>query len=68
MINLNRRRTHGRHGSKRRELEQHAHSRGSHADNRYGLLDLKQSINQSLTHVHQHSYNHVVRSASSAFT
>ena len=31
MKNFNRRRAHGHHGSKRRELVQHAHSRGSHA-------------------------------------
>ena len=29
--NFNRRGFHGQHGSKRRELAQHAHSRGSHA-------------------------------------
>ena len=31
MKNFNRRDSHGHHGSKRRELSQHAHSRGSHA-------------------------------------
>jgi hypothetical protein len=31
MKNFNRRNSHGHHGSKRRELAQHAHSRGSHA-------------------------------------
>ena len=49
----NRRNAHGHHGSNRRELSQHAHSHGS----------------QLFTHtlyIHQHSYNHVVRSASSA--
>ena len=31
MKNFNRRSSHGHHGSKRRELAQHAHSRGSHS-------------------------------------
>ena len=31
MKNCNRRDSHGHHGSQRRELAQHAHSRGSHA-------------------------------------
>ena len=31
MKNSNRRRSHGHHGSKRRELAQHAHSHGPHA-------------------------------------
>ena len=31
MKNVNKRNSHGDHGSKRRELAQHAHSRGSHA-------------------------------------
>ena len=49
--NFNRRDSHGHRGSKPRELAQHPHSRGSHA----------------VTHtLHQHSYNHVVRSSGSA--
>ena len=31
MQNFNKRNSHGHHGSKRRELAQHAHSSGSHA-------------------------------------
>ena len=31
IMNFNRRNSHGNHGSKRRELAQHARSRGSHA-------------------------------------
>ena len=31
IMNFNRRNSHANHGSKRRELVQHAHSRGSHA-------------------------------------
>ena len=46
-----RRSSHGHHGSKRLELVQHAHLRGSHA----------------FTHT-LNSYNHIVRSASSAIT
>ena len=54
MKNFNRRSSHGHHGSKRHELAQHAHARGLHA----------------FTHLqlHQHSYNHVVRSATSVIT
>ena len=54
MKNFNRRSFHGHHGSKRRELAQHAHT---HVDRTH-----------SLTQLHQHSYIHVERSASSAIT
>ena len=53
MKNFNRRSSHDDHDSKHRKLAHHAHSRGSHA----------------FTHtLHQHSYNHIVRSANSAIT
>ena len=53
MKNFNRRSSHGPHGSKRRELAQHSPSHEARA----------------FTHtLHQHSYNHVVRSARSAIT
>ena len=51
--NINRRSCHGHHGSKRRELAQH--NTRTHVDRTH-----------SLTHLHQHSYNHFVPSASSA--
>ena len=52
MKNFNWHSFHDHHGSKPRELVQHAHSHESH----------------TFTHTHQHSHNHVVRSASSAIT
>ena len=55
MKNFNRCSSRGHHGSKRHKLAQHAHSRGSHST--HWLTHL---------HQHQHSYNHVVWSASSA--
>ena len=54
MKNLNWRRHHGHPGSTRRELAQHAHSRGSHG------------VTHTFTKLHQDSYNHFVQSASSA--
>ena len=48
------------HGSKRRELAQSAANwRNTHT---------RVDSTHSLTHLHQRSYNHVVRSARSAFT
>ena len=54
MKNFNRRDSHGHHGSKRRELAQHAHSRGSH------------TFTHALTSTQP--YNHLARSASSAIS
>ena len=54
MKNFNSRSSRGHHGSKRRELTQHTHT---HVDRTH-----------SLTHLHQDSYNHAVRNASSAIT
>ena len=66
MKNFNRRRSHGDHGSKRRELAHHAHSRGSHAFAHTLCTDRRIYLNL-FNSTHQHSYNHVVlRSASSA--
>ena len=50
MKHFNRHNSHSHHGSKCHKLVQHAHSHGSHA----------------FTRTHQHSYNHMVWSASSA--
>ena len=47
MKNFTRRSSHGLHGSKRRDMAQHAQSRGSHAFT-------------VLTHLHHHSCNHVL--------
>ena len=54
-MNFNRLSSHGHHGSKRRELTQHA-----------TLTWIART--HSLTHLHHDSYNHVVQSASSAIT
>ena len=54
MKNFNRRSSHGHYGSKRCELAQHT--------------DTHMDYTHSLTQLHQHSYNHNMRSASSTVT